>query len=130
MGNRPIPASHEEARRNALLNAISGEVERESLRFTALCMDRLLQHAKPEAGDKILDLASGAGPLALAASQAVGPAGRAVAIDSAADPLVRPDCACIQAEHLAEVTAPAGADGLWLDAAVLCAHGRVPVPGG
>jgi hypothetical protein len=31
-----------------------------------------------------------------------------------------------QAEHLAEVAALVGADGLWLDVAVHCVHGRVP----
>lgn len=83
MGNRLAPASPETSRRNLLLNAMAGDAERESMRFMAFCADRLVLHLNPSAGDKILDAACGVGALTLAASQAVGPSGRVIAIDSA-----------------------------------------------
>jgi arsenite methyltransferase len=63
--------------------------DREALRFSAFCADRLVTRLHPAAGDKILDVSTGTGVLALAASQAVGPAGRVTAIDTAESLLAR-----------------------------------------
>jgi len=63
--------------------------DREALRFSAFCADRLLTHLCPVPGDKILDVTTGTGVLALAASQAVGPVGRVTAIDTAERLLAR-----------------------------------------
>jgi ubiquinone/menaquinone biosynthesis C-methylase UbiE len=59
------------------------------LRFTAFCADRLVVQTIYAPGDKILDVLSGTGALALAASQAVGPAGRVTAIHLAESLLAR-----------------------------------------
>jgi ubiquinone/menaquinone biosynthesis C-methylase UbiE len=65
--------------------------DREALRFSAFCADRLVTRLHLAAGDKILDVSTGTGVLALAASQAVGPAGRVTAIDTAESLLARLD---------------------------------------
>jgi ubiquinone/menaquinone biosynthesis C-methylase UbiE len=78
-----------DARRETVRNAIAEGADREALRFSVFCADRLLTHLHPALGDKILDVSSGTGPLALAASQAVGPAGRVTAIDTAERLLAR-----------------------------------------
>jgi ubiquinone/menaquinone biosynthesis C-methylase UbiE len=70
-------------------NAMAEGVDREALRFSAFCADRLVAHLHPAAGDKILDVVTGTGAVALAASQAVGPTGRVTAIDSAERLLAR-----------------------------------------
>ncbi len=61
------------------------------LRYSVFCADRLVTHLHPAAGDKILDVATGTGALALAASQAVGQSGRVTAIDTAESLLARLD---------------------------------------
>jgi len=69
--------------RDVTRNAMAEGIDREASRFSAFCADRLVAHLHPTAGDKILDVLTGTGAVALAASQAVGPAGRVTAIDTA-----------------------------------------------
>lgn len=54
-----------------------------ALRFFPFCADRLVARLNPAAGEKILDVATGTGAVALAAAQAVGPTGRVIGIDLA-----------------------------------------------
>jgi len=75
--------------REFLRNSMAEGVDREVMRFAAFCADRLVTYLHPESGDKILDVSTGTGALALAASQAVGPAGRVTAVDTAESLLAR-----------------------------------------
>ena len=59
------------------------------MRFMAFCADRLVLLLNPAVGDKVLDATCGTDLATLAASQAVGPSGRVVAIDSADNMLER-----------------------------------------
>lgn len=54
-----------------------------ALRFFPFCADRLVARLNPAAGEKILDVATGTGGVALAAAQAVGPTGRVIGVDLA-----------------------------------------------
>jgi len=72
-----------------LRNATAEGADREALRFSAFCADRLVTHLNPAPGDKVLDVSTGTGALALAVSQVVGPAGRVTAIDVAESLLTR-----------------------------------------
>lgn len=54
-----------------------------ALRFFPFCADRLVARLNPAAGEKILDVATGTGAVALAAAQAVGPTGRVIGVDLA-----------------------------------------------
>ncbi len=83
------PSGENVGRRELLRNLIAEGVDRESLRFSVFCADRLVTNLRPASGDKILDVSTGSGALALAASQAVGPAGRVIAIDTADSLLAR-----------------------------------------
>lgn len=83
------PSDEHVGRRELLRNAIAEGADCEALRFSAFCADRFLTHLQLAPGDKILDVYTGAGALALAASQAVGPAGRVTAIDTAENLLAR-----------------------------------------
>ena len=71
--------------------AIAAGCDGEPLRFTSFCADRMLMALAPRPGDKLLDVACGSGAATLAAAQAVGPAGRVVAIDTAEPLLERLD---------------------------------------
>ena len=83
------PSDEHVGRRELLRNAIAEGADREALRFSAFCADRFLTHLQVAPGDKILDVYTGTGALALAAAQAVGPAGRVTAIDTAENLLAR-----------------------------------------
>ena len=83
------PSDEHVGRRELLRNAIAEGADREALRFSAFCADRFLTHLQVAPGDKILDVYAGTGALALAAAQAVGPAGRVTAIDTAENLLAR-----------------------------------------
>jgi ubiquinone/menaquinone biosynthesis C-methylase UbiE len=89
MKNMQAPRDDKIGRRELLRNAMAEGADREALRFSVFCADRLVTHLRPASGDKILDVATGTGALALAASQAVGPAGRVIAIDTAESLLAR-----------------------------------------
>jgi len=83
------PNGEDVVRRELLRNAMGEGADHEALRFSAFCADRLLAHLRTACGDKILDVSIGTGVLALAASQAVGPAGRVTAVDTAEGLLAR-----------------------------------------
>ena len=83
------PTDENAGRRELLRNAMAEGADREALRFSAFCADRFMTHLQLAPGDKILDVYTGTGALALAASQAVGPAGRVTAIDTAENLLAR-----------------------------------------
>ena len=83
------PRDDKIGRRELLRNAMAEVADREALRFSVFCADWLVAHLHPASGDKILDVFTGTGALALAASQAVGPAGRVIAIDTAESLLAR-----------------------------------------
>lgn len=70
-------------------NAMAEGIDREAVRFSAFCADRLVAHLNPAAGEKILDVSTGSGALALAVSQAVGQVGRVAAVDNAERLLAR-----------------------------------------
>lgn len=89
MNNKQAPRDDNIVRRELLRNAMAEGADREALRFSVFCADRLVAHLHPASGDKILDVFTGSGALALAASQAVGPAGRVIAIDMAESLLAR-----------------------------------------
>jgi SAM-dependent methyltransferase len=89
MKNQQTRGETTDARRDETRNAMAEGVDREALRFSAFCADRLLAHLHPTAGDKILDVLTATGAVALAASQAVGPTGRVTAIDTAEQLLAR-----------------------------------------
>jgi ubiquinone/menaquinone biosynthesis C-methylase UbiE len=89
MKSMQAPSDEHVGRRELLRNAIAEGADREALRFSAFCADRFLTHLQLAPGDKILDVYTGTGALALAASQAVGPAGRVTAIDTAENLLAR-----------------------------------------
>ncbi len=86
-----IPTDENAVHREILRNAIAEGADQEALRFSAFCADRLATRLHPAIGDKILDVATGTGALALAASQAVGKSGRVTAIDTAESLLARLD---------------------------------------
>jgi len=89
MKSMQAPSDEHVGRRELLRNAIAEGADREALRFSAFCADRFLTHLQVAPGDKILDVYTGTGALALAAAQAVGPAGRVTAIDTAENLLAR-----------------------------------------
>jgi len=89
MRNMQAPSDDNSGRRKLLRNAMAEGADREALRFSVFCADRLVTYLHPASGDKILDVSTGTGALALAASQAVGPAGRVIAIDTAESLLAR-----------------------------------------
>lgn len=86
-----MPAQPDEnaGRWELVRNAVAEGADREALRFSAFCADRFMTQLQLAPGDKILDACTGTGALALAASQAVGPAGRVIAIDTAESLLAR-----------------------------------------
>lgn len=71
--------------------AIASGCDGEPLRYASFCADRMVLALAPRPGDKLLDVACGTGAVTLAAAQAVGPAGRVVAIDTAEPLLARLD---------------------------------------
>jgi SAM-dependent methyltransferase len=89
MKNGHAPTDANQLRLIALRNATAEGADREALRFSAFCADRLVTHLNPAPGDKVLDVSTGTGALALAVSQVVGPAGRVTAIDVAESLLTR-----------------------------------------
>jgi ubiquinone/menaquinone biosynthesis C-methylase UbiE len=89
MKSRQAPHDTNPLRLISLRNATAEGADREALRFTAFCADRLVVQTSYAPGDKVLDVLSGTGALALAAAQAVGPTGRVTAIDLAESLLAR-----------------------------------------
>ena len=89
MISRRAPQDTDPLRLITLRNATAEGADREALRFTAFCADRLATQMNPAPGDKVLDVMAGTGALAMAAAQAVGPNGRVTAIDLAEGLLAR-----------------------------------------
>lgn len=67
----------------AVFEQVAERYDNSSMRFFPFCADRLIAHLRPRSGDKVLDVATGTGAVALAAAQAIGPQGRVQAIDLA-----------------------------------------------
>ena len=64
-----------------LFDLVANRYDNPAQRFFALCADKLVDLAKVKRGQKILDVATGTGMVAIAAAQCVGPEGRVQAID-------------------------------------------------
>jgi ubiquinone/menaquinone biosynthesis C-methylase UbiE len=73
----------------AVFNQVAPGYDSPALRFFPFTADRLIQRLQPARGEKILDVATGTGAVALAAAQAVGPEGRVTGIDLAESMLAR-----------------------------------------
>jgi ubiquinone/menaquinone biosynthesis C-methylase UbiE len=73
----------------AIFDRVADGYDREALRFFPFVADRLIARLRPAPGDKLLDVATGTGAVALAAAQAVGAAGRVMAIDVSEGMLAR-----------------------------------------
>lgn len=67
----------------AVFNRVAAGYDNPASRFFPFCADRLIVRLNPARGSKILDVATGTGVVAMAAMQAVGRAGRVMAIDLA-----------------------------------------------
>lgn len=65
----------------ALFDRLAAGYDGPALRFHPFCADRLVRYVQPAPGQKILDVATGTGAVAVAMAQAVGPEGRVHAID-------------------------------------------------
>jgi ubiquinone/menaquinone biosynthesis C-methylase UbiE len=89
MKNMQVPGGGNIERRVPLRNAIAEGADREASRYSVFCADRLTAHLQLAPGDKLLDVFTGTGALAFAASQAIGPDGRVTAIDTAESLLTR-----------------------------------------
>jgi ubiquinone/menaquinone biosynthesis C-methylase UbiE len=73
----------------AVFDRVADGYDREALRFFPFVADRLIARLRPAPGDKLLDVATGTGAVALAAAQAVDSAGRVTAIDLSEGMLAR-----------------------------------------
>lgn len=67
----------------SVFNSVASGYDGPALRFSPFCADRLAFHLKPARGDKILDVATGTGAVAVAMAQEIQPGGRVTAIDLA-----------------------------------------------
>ncbi len=80
------PSEHKQ-RVAAVFNLVSAAYDNEAMRFFPFCADRLVARLQLAPGQKVLDVATGTGVVAVAAAQRVAPAGRVIAIDLAEDML-------------------------------------------
>lgn len=67
----------------SVFNRVAMGYDRQALRFFSYSADKMVTRLNPKAGEKLLDVATGTGAVALAAAQAVGAGGRVVGIDIA-----------------------------------------------
>ncbi len=67
----------------ALFQQVANRYDNPAMRYFPFCGDRMITHLRPRPGEKILDIATGTGAVALPAAQAVAPHGRVQAIDLA-----------------------------------------------
>lgn len=65
----------------SVFNLVSKLYDNPSLRFFPFCADKIVDHAKIKPGQKVLDIATGTGMVAIAAAQAIGDEDRIQAID-------------------------------------------------
>lgn len=73
-----IPATDQIAR---LFDLVADGYDRAALRFFPFAADRLAQRLAPRPGEKILDVATGTGAVAVAIGQRLGGGGRVMAVD-------------------------------------------------
>ncbi len=66
-----------------LFDALAPVYDHPALRHFPFCADRLVERARPRPGEKVLDVGTGTGAVAVAAAQRVRPGGRVQAIDLA-----------------------------------------------
>ena len=64
-----------------VFNLVATKYDNPSLRFFPLCADKLVDYAKIKPGNKVLDIATGTGVVAMAAAQCLSNGGRIQAID-------------------------------------------------
>ena len=67
----------------AVFNRVASGYDRQALRFFSCSANKMVARLNPQPGEKVLDVATGTGAVALAAAQAVGASGRVVGIDLA-----------------------------------------------
>ncbi|WP_455204750.1 class I SAM-dependent methyltransferase [Kaarinaea lacus] len=72
-----------------VFNTVSTGYDNAALRFFPFCADHIVSTLKPRPGQKILDVATGTGAVAVALAQAIRPQGRVIAIDLAEGMLAR-----------------------------------------
>jgi len=64
-----------------VFNTIAPGYDHAALRFFALAADRAIDALKPQSGQKVLDVATGTGAVAISCAQVLNPDGRVTAID-------------------------------------------------
>lgn len=67
----------------SLFDMVADGYDSAALRYAPFCADRLAHLVRIAPGEKVLDVATGTGAVAIAAAQLCGPAGRVMAIDLA-----------------------------------------------
>lgn len=65
----------------AVFDKVAERYDNPAMRFFPFCGDRLISLLQPRSGNKLLDIGTGTGVVALAAAQAIAPGGRVQAID-------------------------------------------------
>lgn len=65
----------------SVFDLVANKYDNPSLRFFPICADKLTDHAKISPKQKVLDIATGTGMVAMAAAQRLGSTGRVQAID-------------------------------------------------
>jgi ubiquinone/menaquinone biosynthesis C-methylase UbiE len=74
-------AQQHKQRVTGVFDAIAAGYDHAALRFFVFAADRVVKILQPRPGQKILDIATGTGAVAIACAQAVSPGGRVMAID-------------------------------------------------
>jgi ubiquinone/menaquinone biosynthesis C-methylase UbiE len=73
----------------ALFDTVAAGYDSAELRFFPFCADQIVDLLKPKPGQKVLDVATGTGAVAVALAQAVRPGGRVIGIDLSASMLAQ-----------------------------------------